>query len=208
MKSQLAVAATSFLLAGPVLADKAGPYVSLGVTSNVYGSVDDDDFDSLFEDERVTGWRLEGGYIWDLGKPGGFHLGVVGAYNDFGKATIEEYYCSVCREELSVQAQALSVLLVIEQEIASWVDFVFKVGPSAVAYDVDWTDYYIGGYYQDSESSTEPGVTAVIGFTFFPTEFLAIELASQGTAFVYDYAYGGDEVYTASSLSLSLQYRF
>ena len=48
----------------------------------------------------------------------------------------------------------------------------------------------------------------MIGFTFFPTEFLAIELASQGTAFVYDYAYGGDEVYTASSLSLSLQYRF
>ena len=203
MKSQLAVAATSFLLAGPVLADKAGPYVSLGVTSNVYGSVDDDDFDSLFEDERVTGWRLEGGYIWDLGKPGGFHLGVVGAYNDFGKATIEEYYCSVCRVELSVQAQALSVLLVIEQEIASWVDFVFKVGPAAVDYEIELT-----GYYQDSESSTEPGVTAVIGFTFFPTEFLAIELASQGTAFVYDYAYGGDEVYTASSLSLSLQYRF
>ena len=203
MKSQLAVAATSFLLAGPVLADKAGPYVGLGVTSNVYGSVDDDDFDSLFEDERVTGWRLEGGYIWDLGKPGGFHLGVVGAYNDFGKATIEEYYCSVCREELSVQAQALSVLLVIEQEIASWVDFVFKVGPAAVDYEIELT-----GYYRGSESSTEPGVTAVIGFTFFPTEFLAIELASQGTAFVYDYAYGGDEVYTASSLSLSLQYRF
>ncbi len=137
MKSQLAVAATSFLLVGPVLADKAGPYVGLGVTSNVYGSSGDDDFDSLFEDERVTGWRLEGGYIWDLGKPGGFHLGVVGAYNDFGKATIEEYYCSVCKAELSVQAQALSVLLVIEQEIASWVDFVFKVGPSAVAYDVE-----------------------------------------------------------------------
>ena len=203
MKSQLAVAATSFLLAGPVLADKAGPYVGLGVTSNVYGSVDDDDFDSLFEDERVTGWRLEGGYIWDLGKPGGVHLGVVGAYNDFGTATIEEYYCSVCREELSVQAQALSVLLVIEQEIASWVDFVFKVGPAAVDYEIELT-----GYYRGSESSTEPGGTAVIGFTFFPTEFLAIELASQGTAFVYDYAYGGDEVYTASSLSLSLQYRF
>jgi len=208
MKSQLAVAATSFLLVGPVLADKAGPYVSLGVTSNVYGSVDDDDFDSLFEDERVTGWRLEGGYIWDLGKPGGFHLGVVGAYNDFGKATIGDYWA-----ELSVQAQALSVLLVIEQEIAPWVDFVFKVGPAAVRYEVDYeywnyAYYPYGPYLQYSESSTEPGATAVIGFTFFPTEFLAIELASQGTAFVYDYASGGDEVYTASSLSLSLQYRF
>ena len=82
-------------------------------------------------------------------------------------------------------------------------DFVFKVGPAAVDYEIELT-----GYYRGSESSTEPGATAVIGFTFFPTEFLAIELASQGTAFVLDYDYEDDEVYTVSSLSLSLQYRF
>ena len=195
---------TSLALAAPAWAEKAGPYIGVGITSNVYRS-SDSDINEVFESEGTTGWRLEGGHIWDLGKPGGFHLGVVGAYNNFGQATATgelEYFTF----NADVEAQAISALFVIEQEIVRWVDFVFKIGPAFVDYELRDTGYdYFYGPYSNNYSNTAMGTTAVIGFTFFPTQFLAIELASQGTAFLDSEV--TDDVFAISSLSLSIQYR-
>lgn len=194
--------------------DKAGLYIGAGLTSTVFSSTDDDDFKDLFEDERATGWRAEIGYIWDLGKPGGFHLGVAGTYDNTGKAERKESIPGVSATA-SVEATAVAVQLVIEQEMASWADFIFKVGPTSINYKVKGSaecylsscyPYY--GRYSDSVSETKPGATMSIGVAFFPADFLAIELARQGTAFVYDNDFGEDYTYTAGTWSLSLQYRF
>jgi hypothetical protein len=197
------------LSASSVWAEKAGFYIGAGITSSNYMSPDDDDFNDIFEDEKTTGWRGEFGYIWDLGKPGGFHLGIAGAYDNFGKAEIEENF-GYEYARASFEAQALSVMVVIEQELASWVDFVFKAGPASVNYDIgaSYQFYYpVGGYYgdSDSQSETELGGTMIIGFTFFPTDFLAIELARQGMAYIES---DSDDRYGAGTWSASLQYRF
>ncbi len=206
------VIALLILASGTAWADKAGFYLGVGITSSTYSSPDDDDFTDIFEDERSSGWRGELGYIWDLGKPGGFHLGVAGTYDNFGEVTREEHF-GVEYAKVSFEAQAFSVLVVIEQELASWADFVFKVGPASVNYEFEASylifdpSFPFGPYGSESDSSTEIGGTMILGFTFFPTDFLAIELARQGTAFV-DSQYDENNAYAAGTWSASLQYRF
>lgn len=193
------------LASNMVWAEKAGLYLGAGVTTNTYKS-QNDYFDDRVEDERATGWKVELGYIWDLGKPGGFHLGVAATYNDFGTIKAGEnnpysyYYPDT---EIKFDANAFAVMVVLEQEIASWVDFVFKIGPASVDYQIEEPGYG----YNKKDSATELGAQAVIAFVFFPTDYLAIELASQGTSFVDSDSYN-DDVYSASTLSLALQYRF
>jgi hypothetical protein len=195
-------------------AEKAGLYIGAGISASNYSSPDNDEFKDAFEDERTNGWRAELGYIWDLGKPGGFHMGVAGTYDDFGKAKGDtQYFDAFGPRTLSgeVEARALSVLLVIEQEIVKWVDFVFKIGPAFVDYDRDATDtWYSGGTEIKeplSESSSEVGASMALGFTFFPTDYLAIEVARQGMAFVTSDS-DEDDAITAGTWSASLQYRF
>jgi hypothetical protein len=69
---------------------------------------------------------------------------------------------------------------VIEQEIARWVDFVGKAGMGAANYD-----------YNDDLgldiSSTEPSFSAALGFVFFPTDYLGIELLAEMVSFDYEY---------------------
>ena len=71
--------------------------------------------------------------------------------------------------------------------------------------------------FSSSDSETDAGVGAVIAFTFFPIEQLAIELANQGHVYIYEsdrtntYNYYDNTDYDGAgfgNLSLSLQYRF
>jgi opacity protein-like surface antigen len=189
-------------------ADKDGFYLGAGISSNIYSSSDDDDFNDVFEDERSIGGRLEFGHLWDVAQPGGLHIGVAATYDSFGEVErAEKRFGEYAR--VSFDAQAFSVLFVIEQELVSWVDIVFKIGPSSVNTKMAGNIGYntASGYYvfSDSESQTEIGGTAIIGLTFFPTNYLAIELARQGTVYVDS---DTDDACGAGSWSISLQYRF
>ena len=70
------------LLAQPVSADKDGFFVGAGVSLNSFRGLSDDAFFDVIEDERSLGWRAEFGFIWDIGRTGGFQLGASGAEGD------------------------------------------------------------------------------------------------------------------------------
>lgn len=191
-----------------VWADKAGFYLGLGTQVSSFTS-DNDFLDDTFGKESASGWRGEFGYIWDVGREGGLHMGIAGAYDDFGTmkgdGDVIVYYPGIGwlpgQEEFELSGEALSVYFVLEQEIASWVDFVFKVGPSVVQSDVK-------GANQD-DSDTQAGLGLGIAFTFFPVPNFGIELASQGHAYVDDSEGSSDnDVSAVGTYSLTLQYRF
>ena len=196
-------------------ADKAGLYAGLGLLRGGYADsvsrVND-----AFEGEAANGWRAEVGYIWDIGKPGGFHLGLSGAYDNFGKLKGQTNpYFSIPAQDLELEGQAFSVYFVGEQQLARWCHFVFKVGPTIVSSDLESSA--VSSPFSSSDSETDAGVGAVIAFTFFPIEQLAIELANQGHVYIYEsdrtntYNYYDNTDYDGAgfgNLSLSLQYRF
>jgi hypothetical protein len=198
-------------------ADKAGLYAGLGVLRGGYADsivrIDD-----AFEDETSNGWRAEVGYIWDIGKPGGFHMGVSGAYDDFGKLKGRTNpFFNIPAMDLEIEGRAFSVYFVGEQQLARWCHFVFKVGPTVVSTDLESS--IVTSSRSSSDGQTDTGVGAVIAFTFFPMEQLAIELASQGHVYVYEsdrtntnssYYYDNTDYDGAGfgNLALSLQYRF
>ena len=204
-------------LAPAAHASKDGIYVGIGITTTSYRGNSSDSFVRVVEDERVTGWRGEVGYIWDLGKTGGFQMGVAGTFNDFGKVSNTEQD-GPNTTDVSLDASALSVYFVIEQEMATWVDFVFKVGPSLINYEATSCCTAIGGRDIVDQRETRIGGTGIIGFTFFPTQHIGIELAAQVTSWLtgdlrnieteddfYDYI---DSRVAARTLSASFQYRF
>ena len=219
MKYRIACCLGAVLVgATPVVnASKEGIYVGVGITSTSYHGDSSDSFVRAVDDERVTGGRAEVGYVWDLGKPGGFHLGVVGAYDGLGKVSGSTDN-GINTVDVSLDASALSVYFLIEQEIASWVDFVFKVGPSLVDYRVKSCCSAISNKTIIDDKETKGASAVVIGFTFFPTENIGIELAGQAISWFtgdfrdvedsdtfYDYV---DSLVTARTLSASVQYRF
>ena len=57
----------------------------------------------------------------------------------------------------------------------------------------------------DVRAAADAGA-AYIGFVFFPTEYIGIEVAAQNTGFVE--TDDDDNIYNVSSLSASVQYRF
>jgi len=202
----LAIAATS------AWASKDGMYVAAGLSTNSYRGNDSDSFVRIVDDERATGFRLEIGHIWDLGKPGGFQLGVAGAFDRFGAVSNSKSGTSV-----DLEASALTAYFVIDQVLTEWLDFTFKVGPSGVSYQAEACCNALGGDIVD-ERKSRFGTSAVIGLVFFPTQNIGIELAAQATSWFtgdlrdiededdfYDYL---DTRVVARSLSASVQYRF
>ena len=208
----------ALLVAAPgAHASKEGIYLGVGISTTTYRGNSSDSFVRAVDDERVTGWRGEMGYVWDLGKPGGFHLGVTGAIDRLGEVS-GEGQDGPNSVDVSLDATAFTVYFLIEQEIARWVDFVFKVGPSLVDYEVQSCCKAIGNDDIIDEKETRFGGAAVIGFTFFPTENIGIELAAQAISWYtgdfrdvededtfYDYL---DSRVAARTLSASFQYRF
>lgn len=223
----LTTAASTLLLAttSGVNASEPGLYMGLGVSSNTYNSNENTVYSNLLEDERSTGWRAEIGHIWEIGKPGGTQLGVSGAYNSFGKVSnsgavdITEGFRR--QGEASLEANAFSAYFVLQQVLAPWVDFTFKVGPSIVGYEAEMCCNRFGNDLID-EKKTRFGASAVIGFTFYPTQHFAIELAGQSFAWL-DEVTTDDDVNTDSDyydndidftwlsnrgVTLTAQYRF
>lgn len=203
-------------LASTAHAAKDGWYAGIGISTNAYRSNDSSSFVRVVEDEQTTGWRAEFGHIWDLGKAGGFQIGVAGAYDDLGKVSASEQNGDR-NTDVSIEASALTAYFVIDQEIASWVDFVFKVGPSVIDYEAE-SCCTLTNTAQIDDRKTRVGGAAAIAFVFFPTQNIGIELSAQAFSWYtgnlsevededdfYNYL---DSRVAARSLSASLQYRF
>jgi len=180
--------------------DRSGGYLGIGLSLAAFET------DSLYttielSSESVTGWRLEGGYIWDVGYPGGFRLGVAAGYDNWGEArgTQEDYFR---REVLQFKAESLAINLVLSQAISKSVDFLFKLGPAYVNYDFEESKviYSVSEERQErSESDTSIGASFSSGFAFYPARKVALDFAAQ--VVVIDIAIGG-------SLSMTVGYRF
>lgn len=111
-----------------------------------------------------------------------------------------------------------SFLRVVDGERASgWLDFMFKIGPSGIAYQAVACCTPQGRNIVD-ERKSRLGASSLIGLAFFPAQHIGIELAAQATAWCtgdlrdieteddcYDYL---DTRIAARSLSASFQYRF
>lgn len=93
------------------------------------------------EDNKQTGYGAFVGYIWDVGKEGGFMLGLKGKYENLGDVDSTEYQLFyrivdgdrqylVTSEEASETLQSGSVLFTGEQNIGRYVKFYFSVGPA------------------------------------------------------------------------------
>lgn len=184
------------IITSPALAAKDGGFVGIGIGSTEFRS-DDSQVDDSFKGERKTSWRLEGGYIWDIGKPGGFMLGVAGAYDNFGSIKVDDD--DLPNVDWKVESSAITAYFVGQQEIAEWVDFSFKIGPSII---YNKLEVNISNWSGDGDG-TYGGVGSMIGFTFYPSEQFAIELASHSVAFV-----DNSDVFMFRTLGVNLQYRF
>lgn len=206
-------------------------HLGAGITSNQYQFPRSHNPYYVFDDDRTTAWRAEVGYLWDPGKSGGFHLGLAGVYNDLGElkqnnAGTSHYpgdgnipgFTDYYDIQFKYSAQTFGVLLVVEQEITRWMDFVFKIGPAYLQYELKtdstvYTEYtdlseprdYSHDWKSDSE---EYGALAQIGLTFFPIEQLGLELAMQTIGWQTDRYPGANDWYYVNTLSLSAQYRF
>ena len=187
-------------------ADKAGFYLGAGVSVATYRI--STNLESSFESSRTQGWRTEAGYIWDVGRSGGFHLGVAGTFDQWGE--IEESGANAFGGEWTarVQARVVAITVVLEQEIAQWVDFVFKTGPSYGYISLEETYSYDPSFPSQTHRDSGEGVGGeyIAGFAFFPANHFAVELAAQGNWFVHNEGYF--EATAVGALSLSLQYRF
>ena len=214
MKQILGVLLITMTMA--VQASKEGMYVGLGVSSTAYRSNASDSFISVVDDQRVTGWQGEVGHIWDLGKPGGFQMGVSGVYNRLGEVSDSERRGDSL-QAVSFDASALTAYLVIQQVLAPWVDFVFKVGPSLVDYEAQVCCEELGEQSVD-ERKTRFGGGAAVAFTFYPTESIGIEIGGQFISWytgdlrdieeeddLYDFL---DSRVSARTITAALQYRF
>jgi opacity protein-like surface antigen len=168
-------------LATGAQASKDGLYLGIGLTSTTYRSNASGSFVRVIDDQRVSGWRGEAGYIWDIGKPGGFQLGVAGAYDDLGRASDTGEFQGDTTD-VRLEASTWTAYFVIDQEIESWVDFIFKVGPSLVDYDVNVCCSEDGSNLDKRQ--VKPGFTSAAGFAFFPTQNIAIEVAGQFTTWL------------------------
>ena len=184
-------------------ADKQGFYIGAGISRATYRI--STDLDTDLRGSRVTGGRVEAGYIWDVGRAGGFRLGVAGTYDRWGEAeeTSAEYGGTV-RERF--RAQLVAVNCVLQQEIAPWVDFVFKVGPGYGSFDAE-AEYPVSTDPPEADSGDGLGGSYIAGFDFFPAQHLALEIAAQVNWFTPrgDYLLDAEAV---AALSASLQYRF
>lgn len=188
-----------------LMADKPGLYLGAGISLSTYRVVSTQ-LDISFEGETTTGWRAEAGYIWDTGKPGGFHLGIAGIYDDLGSISLEDDSFTISSGVFNYHTKLISVVFVMEQEIAYWVDFIFKVGPAYGYYDSRESGLWLSGDPFDyRESGGGLGHSIHCGFIFFPTPKFAIELSGQGAYFIAD----GDlyDAHGAASLVATLQYR-
>ncbi|MDH4050560.1 MAG: hypothetical protein OEU93_03220 [Rubrivivax sp.] len=189
----------------PTAADKQGFYIGAGISAATYRI--STDLDSGMKGSRVAGGRLEAGHVWDVGRAGGFRLGVAVAYDHWGEAedTRVDYHGTV-RE--TFRARFVAVNCVLQQEIAPWVDFVFKAGPGFGSFDAR-REYLepVHPYPPESSSGEGLGGSYIAGFDFFPVPHLVLEIAGQVNWFTPGGSYFLDAVGVAA-LSGSLQYRF
>ena len=203
-------------LCQPAMAAKDGMYLAIGISGSSYVNHSGDSFLRVVDGERAGGWRAEIGHIWDLGKAGGFQLGVAGAFDHFGEVSDSGRFGDETGE-VELDARALSAYFVIDQELTRWLDFMFKIGPAGIEYQARACCTAQGRDIVD-ERKSRLGASSVIGLVFFPAEHIGIELAAQATAWytgdlrdveteddLYDYL---DTRVAARSLSASFQYRF
>lgn len=178
---------------------RQGFYVGLGYGMSFYDSSEDEVFSDVIGGNAAHGWQLEGGYMWDIGRTGGWHLGVEGMYANRGP--LGETAGGSSKFDFDVDV--LAAMFVTDYEIASWVDLLLKVGVASVTYDAEATVYY-PYVYNYSESDTSAGAIYSVGFAFYPTQRISVELAQQGMGFTST----DDTAYTSSTTSVSLRYQF
>lgn len=222
---------TLLLASNLAWAGKPGLYLGAGITTNQYQFPSNHNPVFAFDDEWQTGWRAELGYIWDLGKAGGFQLGVAGTYNDLTKAeNSRTWNASVPPDgdfpgftifgesKTTFDAQAFGVLLVIQQELLAWMDLAFKIGPAYVQSTLTEQSNAVSIINGETEPNLLPGSyrkkadewggLAQLGLIFYPMEQLGIEVAVQNIGWQQSDIYDTDDWYHSNTLSLSAQYRF
>jgi hypothetical protein len=135
-------------------------------------------------------------------------LGVAGTFDQWSEIEESGAYASGAEWTARVQARVAAVTVVLEQEITPWVDFVFKTGPSYGYISLEETYSYDPAFPSETRSDSGEGVGGeyIAGFTFFPADHFAVELAAQGNWFVHSEGYF--DATAVGALSLSLQYRF
>jgi len=92
--------------------------------------LDEDGEFKRYTDKSLDGSDITAGYIWDVGKQGGFHLGLKGKYSDLGTLDREVWRNGWAKDDEDYQGGAL--LFVGEQDIGRFVKFWFAIGPGVV----------------------------------------------------------------------------
>ena len=185
-------------------AEAAGWYLGGGVSVATYRV--STRLDSDLAGSRTFGWRLEGGHTWDPGRSRGFQLGIAATFDQWNET--EQTNEVSGRGELTSKAsiRALSISFLLQQEVAKWVDFVFKIGPTYGGLEAEeFVRYSDGSNYQDEFSREGWGGQYVAGLLFFLPRDFAIEVAAQGNWFLLD---GYFDAAAVGALSTSVQYRF
>ena len=188
-------------------ADRAGWYIGAGVSVAEF-QLAHQDLRSSFRGTRTNGWRVEGGYLWDPGRAGGFHLGVQATFDDWAAVEKSGEYVEGSHWDDRVKIHAATVQVMLEQELVSWLDFVFRAGPSYALVDVSVSRTPAGGLqgYSDEADIGSLGARLSIGLLFFPLQRLSIELAAEGSGYLV--SGGFFNTLSLGALSTSLQYRF
>lgn len=210
MKKRLALSVLAAAIAAPALSGEA----VFGITG-MKGKVGGDGYETdpyfsdggyayvIPEDNDMTGYGAFVGYIWDVGKEGGFLLGTKLKYESLGAVEAEErrLYSRVVNgqreylvttEDVSETIQSGSAMFVGEQNLGKYVKFFFAVGLGAT--DGDF------------------GVSEEIGFNFrMGPSPVWLSLAYHGYAWVRESeSYYDDDYLTSSyrSVAASLNFRF
>lgn len=144
----LALALLALTLATPSL---GGDFV-LGL-SKTYGKIQGENYDDYdewqveyaydrnsafkYDDLKLDGYELSFGYIWDVGKEGGFELGMKAKAAKIGSLDKQELILwidsrTIVYEEKAVDLTGYMAMFVGEQNIGDFVKFYFAVGPGAV----------------------------------------------------------------------------
>jgi hypothetical protein len=184
--------------------EKAGWFLGAGISLATYRA--DVGNELSLVGSWTPGWRLEAGYIWDVGSAGGFHLGIVGNYDDFLASTVKgEVWTG--RAELQFESDMFALSVLLEQEIARWIDFVFRIGPGYGTYTFDESyseqHHPLSPY---SETSSGTGWVYQLGLAFFPGANIAVE-----TNLFANWVISSDHVLDAWAVAgvvTTLQYRF